>query len=374
MVDNYRSDRAIVEVANWFAGTITERMKQQEIRAVSQRPGRVVMRCHRSGNLTIPVAAMLDANGVKGSCCILTTTNEEALKMTGLLKQRGRSVRLIQSNEGFDLFNLAEMRYFVRCLGEEKMVSKIPEENWDYARSRLTQVYSRSTCLEQCLRLLDVFRENNSRLYRTDLLEYLHESRLEDYQQTPEQTILVSTIHKAKGHEFDTVYLILGNHYDLSTDAARRAVYVAMTRARSALFIHSSNPIFNRLEPPGCVERRTENLVFPPPGEILMQLTHRDVVLGYFAKWKSNILKLRSGDPLKVDGEYLLDPGGEKPICRFSQAFSFRLQGLREKHYEPVAAAVRFVVAWKGEKDTEESAVLLPDLRLKLREGQHPKN
>ena len=372
MVDNYRSDRSIVEVANWFAGTITDRMKHQDIQAVSQRPGRVVMRCHSSGNLTIPVAAMLDANGVRGSCCILTATNEEALKMTGLLKQRGRPVRLIQSNEGFDLFNLAEMRYFVRCLGDEKMVSKITEENWEAARSRLAQVYSRSSCLEQCLRLLDVFRETNSRLYRTDLLEFLHESRLEDYQQTPEKTVLVSTIHKAKGHEFDTVYLILGKKYDLSTDAARRAVYVAMTRARSALFIYSSNAVFNRLEPPACVERKIENLVFPPPGEILLQLTHRDVALGYFAKWKTNILKLRSGDPLKVDGEYLLDPGCDKPICRFSQAFSSRLQGLREKHYEPVSAAVRFVVAWRGEKDPDESAVLLPDLRLKLQEGQHP--
>ena len=50
------------------------------------------------------------------------------------------------------------------------------------------------------------------------------------------------------------------------------------------------------------------------------------------------------------------------------------LGSLREKGYEVVAASVRFVVAWKAkdaQPDEPESAIILPDLKLRRIEQQN---
>ena len=44
-----------------------------------------------------------------------------------------------------------------------------------------------------------------------------------------------------------------------------------------------------------------------------------------------------------------------------------KLEELKEKGYELERAEVAFVVAWKGENDAGESAVILPNLHLRLR-------
>lgn len=43
------------------------------------------------------------------------------------------------------------------------------------------------------------------------------------------ETIFVSTIHKAQGREFHNVFLLLEN-FDVSTDAKKRQLYVAMKK------------------------------------------------------------------------------------------------------------------------------------------------
>jgi len=66
---------------------------------------------------------------------------------------------------------------------------------------------------------------------------FLRESKLEDFPGAVVETIIVSTIHKAKGKEFDNVYLMLPN-FKPQEDKAKRQLYVAMTRAKSNLTIH----------------------------------------------------------------------------------------------------------------------------------------
>lgn len=73
--------------------------------------------------------------------------------------------------------------------------------------------------------------------YKSDLRLFISESKIEDFTEAGADTILVSTMHKSKGREFDNVYLML-NHFDMSTDEKRRLLYVAMTRAKERLVIH----------------------------------------------------------------------------------------------------------------------------------------
>jgi len=62
--------------------------------------------------LTIPACNEIASSDFGGSVCILTRTNEEALQINALLSDRGISSRLIQSNDGFALSDLVEIRWF----------------------------------------------------------------------------------------------------------------------------------------------------------------------------------------------------------------------------------------------------------------------
>ena len=69
---------------------------------------------------------------------------------------------------------------------------------------------------------------------------------MEDFISTNGETIFVSTIHKAKGEEFDNVLIVLDRLENLSallkpqlnSNSTHRVFYVGMSRARQNLFIN----------------------------------------------------------------------------------------------------------------------------------------
>jgi ATP-dependent DNA helicase RecQ len=76
---------------------------------------------------------------------------------------------------------------------------------------------------------------------------FIKESKLEDFIFQHGETINVSTIHKAKGKEFDNVFLML-DHFDANSDNSKRQLYVAMTRAKRNLTIHYNGSFLNNIE------------------------------------------------------------------------------------------------------------------------------
>ena len=56
--------------------------------------------------------------------------------------------------------------------------------------------------------------------------------------------IVVSTIHQAKGREFDNIVLVLGKAQSLKDDVVR-TLYVAITRAKKNLYIHDNGKTFD---------------------------------------------------------------------------------------------------------------------------------
>ena len=145
---------------------------------------------------------------------------------------------------------------------------------------------------EANLRILDgipLFRQS-AELFLTFLREFY------------DSFLITEQMHKAKGREFDTVYLML-NRYDLRTDAAKRAVYVALTRAKEALSIHYYGTFMEGTPVPGAVYQQDIQL-WPEPNEIVLHLGHKDVVLDFFKNKKARNLALRSGQPLTAEGTY----------------------------------------------------------------------
>ena len=364
MTENFRSAGAIVELSNEFAKTITHRMKSVPIEAVTDEMGEVVITRHRYSNMIEPLINELIKTRC-GKTCVLTNTNDEALQIVGMLNDKGVRAKLIQSVDRFRLYNLAEVRSLIKTIEKGLNSPVISDSLWENARQRIKDIYAQSACLENILNLMSDFETVNKTKYYSDFTQFIMESNYEDFYGDDLEEVYVSTIHKSKGREFDSVYMLLSGNR-AATDEERRKLYVGMTRAKRNLYIHTNEDIFNGYLIPD-ITRRSDDTEYSEPKKLSLQMTYKDVVLDYFKDKKQLLFSIRSGQPLSIDTPYLCaEVNGRKArIAKFSKAFGERLDDLLQKGYVPYRANVRFIVAWKGEQDETETAVLLADMELK---------
>ena len=92
--------------------------------------------------------------------------------------------------------------------------------------------------------------------------------------------------------------MMLKNAY-ANTDEERRKLYVGMTRAKSKLHIHTNTDIFDKYRESG-VQYEQDDASYDEPSEIMLQTTHRDVVLDFFKNKKEIIFSLKSGMSLNL--------------------------------------------------------------------------
>lgn len=367
LVENFRSAHNVVALANSFSTCIGDRLKTKECVAVNTSNGNVVITKHTSSNFEEAVLKEIQETYKKGTACVLTIRNDQAANMVGLLTKKGYRAKLIQSLNGFRLSNLMELRHFMKIIHNNLHGSpEIDKMLWSEAKSLLNKIYNGSTCLELCNKLLQQYEDvNPKRMYWTDLKEYIIESNIEDFYQAEQGCITVSTIHKAKGREFDSVYMLLDNPR-VSKDEEKRLLYVGLTRAKQNLFIHCNNNVFDNYNPDGVLKTIDTNQ-YNPNTEIEMQLGLSDVNLGFYKNKKETLIKLRSGMPLNVQGDTLTAniEGVETPVAQLSKKSKAEVDAHKKNGYTPTSASIGFVVAWKGEEDPEESAIVIPTIKLK---------
>lgn len=365
MVENYRSAKSIISLGNEFVKSITKRMKTAPVEAIKDDVGTVMITHHKSKNLEEPLVNQLINTYKSNKACVLTTTNEEALQILGLLNKKGIPAKLIQSLDGFSLYNLLEVRYFLGFIDKHLNSPVIPDQLWEKAKAYLTNNFSTSNCLEICNNLFKEFESTTPTKYRTDLEEFIRESKYEDFYNEEENVILISTIHKSKGREFDTVYILLNNKFALN-DEEKRQLYVGITRAKEALYIHSNTDIFSNITLPSIVHQNDVTL-YQKPNELSLQLTHKDVFLNFFKDKKSLIVRLRSGQALTVKEDVLYVRLGNASNCvaKFSKSCLEKIKHLNKQGYKINSAEIRFIVAWKSLEDTSETAIILPTLHFK---------
>lgn len=369
MTENYRSKATIVALANAFVSTLRNRMKSAPIEAVQTETGLVSITHHSGQCMAEPVVRQIVRTQGSGKCCVLTNKNEKAFQLFTLLIKNGVRAKLIQSHDDFSLNNLIEIRYFLNEIDAELKSAVISKELWVRAKRALLETYADSACLEICRNLLRDFEVTYpTRKYRTDLDEFIRESNYEDFYDDDRETLFVSTIHKAKGREFDTVYMMLDGKI-AGTEEEKRMLYVGMTRAKDSLYIHCNTALFSSLYVPG-VDHVEDSSDYDEPDEMILHLGYQDVVLDFFKGKEEFVKGLRSGEDLSIGGDYLVSEksGRSVRIIKLSKkARREKLAKLQKKGYFPYGANIRFVVKWKGKEDTEETDVVLPDIRLKRR-------
>ena len=365
MTENYRSSQNVVNYANSFIKNINNRMKNTPIIPIRNYSGCVEVVHHESEYMYQPIVENIIQNKRYGNSCVLTQTNEEAVIMVALLRKYGIRGKLIQSMDGFSFWNLAEIRYFLKCLNKGNKVPIIPQQLWDEAKLATFSMYAKSNSLNYVKRCIELFEQINKVKYYSDFREFIYESSVEDFCDISDADVVVSTIHKAKGREFDDIYMLLSDYYSKDDNLIRR-FYVGMTRAKNRLFIHTNGKLFNNTN----IDKFTiDSNTYSMPEEVVLQLSHKDVYLGFFKERKKEILSLRSGDPLNYKDTIFYNTTTNTPIAKLSKNMQVVIEDWHNKGYNIKSASVRFVVAWKPKdapKEETETAVVLIDVMLNL--------
>ena len=261
------------------------------------------------------------------------------------LEQLGLHATIAQSMGGFRFGNLAEVRYLLKLLDGKNEVT-ISKEMWQEAKQRTLETYASSTCLSVMERFFEDFEKIHQYYYRSDLREFIFESNIEDFIAADEKSVFVSTIHKAKGREFDTVYLLspIPDGRDVND---MRAYYVGLTRAKRNLVLVTNPPA--------------------PYSSISIALNMRDVWLDFFRGRKEIVLRLRSGDSLQYEDGLLLDEQGFN-IVALSASGKDKLKAWTDKGYEVSSAKVSYTLAWRPQDSETEYAVCLANMVLTRKE------
>ena len=363
MTENYRSSQHVVDFANIFVKGIGRRLKSSPIISMNHKEGHVSIRHHASHIMYQPLIEDLLTHRGDGSSCVLTQTNEEAAIIVALLRKHGLNSKLVQSMDSLKFWNLAEVRMFLKQIDSDTHTPVISDDVWEKAKLKTFAMYDTSSSIHYLQRCISLFEQTNKAKYLTDFKEFVFESSVEDFCDISGTDVVVSTIHKAKGREFDDVYMLITKQQHIQDEVLRR-YYVGATRAKERLFIHTDDALFDRMpadEHQVCLRQ------YDLPDEIVLQLSHKDVNLGFFKPLKNDILALRASETLRFDNNYLYDCRRDIAVAKLSQKMQTELLLWAEKGYSVTSATIRFIVAWRPKdapQEEKEYAVLLVDLEL----------
>ncbi len=373
MLENFRSSRNIIAAANDYSKGIKNRLKHTEIVPTKNSLGKVCFIEHSSDNYQEAVVNEIISSVESGRKCVLTFRNDDALIISALLNKIGKKSKLIQSNDGFQLSKLAELHYLVRRVRELcKTDIKISPDNWEIAKSDTFCTFATSEVTPIIKNCIECFENEfpvtgNESRYHSDFERFINESSLEDFYTEKDDEIIVSTIHKAKGREWDNVFISLKDLTKIE-EAEKRAIFVGLTRAKNNLSVHYSGEAFRHINWSSAKTYR-DYTPYNEPTEILLQLGHRDVVLNFFKDKSSIIERLRSGQDLNIyiGAEYIylqvnID-GTYHSIAKLSEKSRKYITELISKGYYPQKANIRFTVYWSDKNDNWiETPIVLPDI------------
>jgi len=368
LLKNYRSKKNLVAFTSQYIEQIENRLKTSKLISNHEENGNISITKYQYSRFSQHVVDMISSTDLVGTTCILTDTNEKALQLTGLLLQKKIPARLIQSIGQFNLYDLYEIRSFIHSLNLNDSSATIDSETWKEAIKLFKRNHGNSQNYAICKSVLSDFHAIHSKVkYRFDFEIFIRESKLEDFDIEKGETIVVSTIHKSKGKEFDNVYLML-DKFNPSEDDKKRDLYVAMTRAKQNLHIHYNGTYLDFIDVEGI---QTQNFTDSSslPQRLSYHLTHKEVNLGYFKYVQHRMRYLQSGDSLPISDEGLLNQANDQ-IIKFSKVFQETRKSLGIKGYKLSSAKIRFILFWRYDDINDgvrkEIKIILPEVYFEL--------
>lgn len=373
LIQNYRSNAEIVAFNNELLQSIPERLKNQTLVSVKKIPSsNITLIRYASKYLEKSLVDQLIADNYPGTRAVLVRTNKQALMIQTFLKSAGQKTKLITGLQGFRLADLHELRMFTAQLQKDKNEGGfILEKLWEEAKHIFTVAHQASIHLETCLAVISKFEANYPK-YRlfVDWHDYIREINMEDAINADANAIMIATMHKSKGKEFDHVYVLLDD-YNFTTAEAKRLVYVGCSRAKQSLQLHCNVSFFDDFKSKSIKTTHFTG-VTQPPISFEMVLGHKDIYLKSqkYHRVPYRIAQLTSGEELhynivKFEQNEALGLGNLKNenIVLFSKAFMNENYATYKKlGYELSSGAVEYLVFWYDKDEEKEYKIVLPRL------------
>ena len=215
--------------------------------------------------------------------------------------------------------------------------------------------------IDICIHLIKEFQLSHpKKKYRSDFEVFIKESNLEDFIGEEGETIFVSTIHKAKGKEFNNVFLMLDD-YVPDSDEKKREMYVAMTRAKQNLSIHLNGNYLDDISG-DSITRIFDDTTYKDPILLVLQLSHKDIWLDFFISRQRLISGFKSGDKIAVNNKGCVDNKGNF-VVRFSNGFKEKLVDYENSGFKLKNAEINYIVYWQKEDTDNDVRIILPELK-----------
>lgn len=368
LLTNYRSKGSLVALANHLAGGIAGRIKADEhMVAADTEAGEQRVISHAGGFHTSGLVEDLIASSCPGSTAVLTRTNSEALMAASLLMQRGVKARYVGGSDGSETGRLRELRRFTHLLRElYPQAGVVPKASWYGVRDQFMLEQAGSPLFEDLRDLFALFDERYQQRHDTgEWAAFLREIRISDAVRGEDHTVLVSTMHKAKGREFDNVFVLL-DEQPMARDEDKRLLYVACTRAKQRLVVHTLQPFATGFTEPS-LKRVADGAQHPWPEELVFVAGMKDVNLGSCGYNQHRIKRLSTGAELAPCSHDFANgpaPGlgtNEGPVVLFSRKFrSEVIERLAERGYQVSGGSVGYLVEWYEEEKGRNIEVVLP--------------
>jgi ATP-dependent DNA helicase RecQ len=374
LIKNYRSTSNIVTFNNELLSKIPNRLKHEILEPATIKVTTPIqlIRYHSSYLEKTLVDQVIEDNHI-GTRAILVRTNKQALMLSTFLRNEGQKTRLITGLEGFRLADVMEIRTFTNKLKENKNDAGIIFNNfWEDAKIYFEKCHKNSNHYQACLEIILKFEVNYQKQKQLiDWYEYINEIKMEDAINADTNSIIIATIHKSKGKEFDHVYLLLEN-YQYADNESKRVLYVGCTRAKKSLQIHCNSNFFDdfktdKLQRFAFKGRTTQPKYF----EII--LNHKEINLGSqkYGKAIYVINTLKTGDQLAKDTVAFssntalgLARPGVGNILLFSRTFLETTYATFLKDgYQLTHANVEYLLFWYDSNDDKEYKIVLPKLQ-----------
>ena len=359
LTQNFRSKKDIVEYNNSFASKIIDRIDpDKKILPVSPERGLVYVHYYRTPEFLTTLLPIIQ-NSDEKSIAILAHENEQVLDIYSILKEDATlDVTYLLKNEGFHLHMLDEIYYFTHFIESnlDKDDQIISQKLFDNAKQYLRDQFANSEKLNIALRHIDEFEEKHDLLTYSFWNNYCYEVFAGVLGGT-QSKIVVSTIHRAKGKEFDEVHVVLQKtHHNGNEDYFRRLYYVALSRAKSELHIHSyPKQPFSAIGNKNITLRKHPEDSFNPIRKRIFIMQLGDAYLSYLSKFRRakdyiSRVKILSGSSVIFEfdqqhGSFNIKHN-DNVIGKTSIEFSKKLNLSLSKNYEFEDCKVEYVAKW----------------------------
>lgn len=357
LLNNYRSDKKIIDFANKFkAEFLQDGLKDKDLESKSENDGKVLKtyyhdykKINADERIMYNIFRRIKQNRYEypnKQIAVLFYENEEVRKFhTRLSRKDIKSKSILKEKDKFNLMYLIEINDFLE---------ELKDTDYKAVKNKIFQRYNESanfTTLKNAVEsfekeYIDSINLDDKKSVYTSFLTHIDNLSLEAIEELEKykdkKSIIVSTIHKAKGREFDIVHLGLSEKffekYSSDLNVGNRLIYVASTRAKEMLHIHHTQKIniFDNYNlTPAYPEKVTEMI-----NEIYFYTTLEDIILTAYKHQEVIIPELRAGDKVIIKkNEYkryaiYYNNVPDKPISIFSKDCHNNIEKYETKGYE----------------------------------------